>query len=188
MKQDYWKMIRENMREVRKLRDTCLREIRQESKEERRSYRQRMSEVPEHDYSGYRKDQIYREYNNRLARLQDSILRQYNNDQVYYLIYRDGSDVTISAEDILLGEKFPKITDVVYAEMSSADDHVDTETGELDWISDSALDKYGDYDSSYAAKDEYEIKIQFKYETEWARRHSELNPFDQEVESSIVFL
>lgn len=147
-----------------------------------------MSEVPEYDYSGYRKDQIHREYVNRLARLQNSIVSQYSNDQMYYLIYRDGSDVAISAEDILLGEKFPKITDVVYAEMSSADDHFDTETGELDWISDSALEKYGDYDSADSAKDDYETKIQFKYGTEWSKKHPELNPFEQEVESSIIFL
>ena len=70
-------------------------------------------------------------YNKRRQELIGQVIDRFHNDQMYHLIYKDGSEVCILAEEILSGAQFPKMSDIVYAEMSSGDDHMDTESGDL---------------------------------------------------------
>lgn len=69
------------------------------------------------------------------------------------------------------------MSEIVYAELSSADEHIDTERGNLDWYEEEAL-KVCDYD--YEKEDErkwqYETAIQFKFGTEWSARYNQNNP------------
>ena len=69
------------------------------------------------------------------------------------------------------------MSDIVYAEMPSADDHMDTETGDLYWYSDERMAACG---GDYVAEDEavwqYETAIQYKFGTEWAKRWSQKYP------------
>lgn len=106
-----------------------------------------------------------------------NLYEQYHNDQSYYLIYKDGSEVCITAEDILAGEKFPKVSDVVYAQMQSADDDMDTEIGNRDFYSEERLAAC-DYDYSVEdeRKEQYEIAIAFKFDTEWSRQYAAKHP------------
>lgn len=105
----------------------------------------------------------------------DAIWDEYenwHNDQSYYLIYRDGSETVIDANEILAGGKpFPKMTSIVYAEMQSADDWVDTETGDLDEMIGDCMD--AGYDDR---KFQYESAIAFKYGTAWSRRYAAKHP------------
>ncbi len=116
-------------------------------------------------------------YDRRRQELISSVYDRWHTDQMYHLIYKDGSEVVITAEEILSGEPFPKMSDIVYAEMSSADDHMDTETGDLYWYSDERMAACG---GDYAAEDEavwqYETAIQYKFGTEWAKRWSQKHP------------
>lgn len=116
-------------------------------------------------------------YDRQKTNVIQDVYDQWHNYQSYYLIYKDGSEVCISAEEIIAGMKFPKMSDIVYAEMSSADDHLDTESGELDWYSDERLEACGwDYAVEDERKFQYETAIQYKYKTEWARRWKESHP------------
>lgn len=134
--------------------------------------------LPEDDwYRQYAYSTTNERYDRILAEAINWVFSQYHNDQMYYIIYKDGSDVCISAEEILDGEPFPKLTGIVYAEMSSADDHMDTETGDLFWYSDEHMEACGgDYDVEDDRKWQYETAIQFKYGTEWSRRWKEAHP------------
>lgn len=105
------------------------------------------------------------------------VIDRFHNDQMYHLIYKDGSEVVITAEEILSGEPFPKMSDIVYAEMSSADDHMDTETGNLYWYSDERMEACDwDYDVEGECVWQYEAAIQYKFGTEWSRRYSREHP------------
>lgn len=116
-------------------------------------------------------------YDRRRADLIQNVYDNWHNDQSYHLIYEDGSEVCITAEDILSGEPFPKMSGIVYAEMSSADDHMDTETGDLYWYSDERMAACDwNYDAEDDARWQYETAIQYKFKTEWARRWSALHP------------
>ena len=116
-------------------------------------------------------------FDRRRIRIIEEEYSMYHNDQSYYLIYKDGSEVIITAEDILGGEKFPKMSDIVYAELLSADDHFDTERGELDWYSEEALQACDyDYDVEDERKWQYETAVQFKFDTEWSRTYRQKNP------------
>ena len=101
----------------------------------------------------------------------------HHNDQSYHLIYKDGSEACVTAEEILLGEPFPKVSDVVYAELSSADDNYDTETGDLNFYSNEAMEAC---DGDYAAEDErrwqYDAAIEIKYGTKWGIRWMQNHP------------
>ncbi len=116
-------------------------------------------------------------YDQRRMKLIDEECRLWHNDQSYYLIYKDGSEVCITAEEILGGDPFPKMSDIVYAEMMSADDHMDTETGDLDWYSDEAMEACDyDYDVADERKWQYETAIQYKFGTKWAQRWQQSHP------------
>lgn len=116
-------------------------------------------------------------YDQRRAKLIENECSQWHNDQSYYLIYKDGSCVSILAEEILGGEKFPKMSDIVYAMLQSADEIIDTENGDVDWYSDAHMEAC---DWNYEAEDErkwqYETAIEFKFGTEWAAKYAKDNP------------
>lgn len=117
----------------------------------------------------------------RFNKLKDDLvnreIEQWHNDQSYYLIYKDGSDISITAEEILDGMKFPKMSDIVYAELASADDHIDTERGDLDWYTDEAMQACDyDYDAEDNRKWQYETSIQFMFGTEWSIRYRKNHP------------
>lgn len=134
--------------------------------------------LPEDDwYRAYGFRTTNEAYDRRLADAIDHAYSQWHNDQMYHLIYKDGSEVVISAEEILGGVKFPKVSDVVYAEMSSADDHMDTETGDLFWYSDERMEACGwNYEIEDDRRWQYETAIQFKFGTEWAQRWRQMHP------------
>lgn len=113
-------------------------------------------------------------YDRLCQELVGDVYDRWHNDQSYHLIYKDGSEVVITAEEILSGEPFPKMSDIVYAELSSGDDHMDTETSDLDWFSDERMEACDwNYDVEDERVQQYETSIQFKFNTEWARRHPE---------------
>ena len=116
-------------------------------------------------------------YNKRRQELIGQVIDRFHNDQMYHLIYKDGSEVCILAEEILSGAQFPKMSDIVYAEMSSGDDHMDTESGDLHWYTDESMEACGwDYDAEDERRWQYETAIQFKFGIEWSQRYSREHP------------
>lgn len=145
--------------------------------------RRRKEALAEHDgiedinFRNWLNQQTNEIYDRRRREVIDEEYECWHNDQTYYLIYKDGSEVVISAEEILGGVKFPKVSDVVYAEMSSADDHMDTEAGDLYWYSDERMKACDwNYDAEDEARWQYETAIQYKFGTEWAKRWAQNHP------------
>jgi len=173
IKNDMWDVL-SNKKYVQ----ASIKQLQKEIERERKEALEEYIGLPEDDwYRSYGFRITNEAYDRRLADAVDYLYSQWHNDQVYYLIYKDGSEVVISAEEILGGVKFPKVSDVVYAEMSSADDHMDTETGDLDWYSDAAMEACDyDYDAEDERKWQYETAIQYKFGTEWARRWQQSHP------------
>ena len=125
--------------------------------------------------------QVNESYDRRRLDAISDVYDSFHNDQMYHLIYKDGNEVCISAEEILSGDPFPKMSDIVYAEMSSADDHMDTESGDLDWYTDERMEACGwDYDAEDERRWQYETAIQYKFQTvgslRWRQEHPEFVP------------
>lgn len=181
MLKDRLKAIKTDMRDVRSNKADCQCEVRCHLRELERERKRALAEC-ERTYTdmGSRlceRDRINRKFDQLQEIEQDRILNRWHSDQQYYLIYADGSEAIISAEEILLGEKFPRITGIVYAELFSADDHFDTETGDLYWYSEERLQACGyDYEAENDSKWQYETAIQYKYRTEWSRSWSRAHP------------
>lgn len=181
MKRDILRFIKNDMWEVRH----CKKDVQAQLKEALNELEARRKEALA-EYAGLPEDDWYRAYafrttNERYDRERTEVVsrvyNQWHNDQSYHLIYKDGSVVCIHADEILSGEPFPKMSDIVYAEMSSADDHMDTETGDLHWYSDERMEACGwNYDAEDEAVWQYETAIQFKFGTEWSKRWSRLHP------------
>lgn len=134
-------------------------------------------DVADKEVRGWFNRDVNRAYDRRRQELISSVYDFWHNDQMYHLIYKDGSEVVITAEEILGGEPFPKMSDIVYAEMSSADDHMDTETGDLYWYSDERMEACDwDYDVEGERVWQYETAILYKFGTEWAKRYSRQHP------------
>lgn len=134
-------------------------------------------DVADKEVRGWFNRDVNRAYDRRRQELISSVYDFWHNDQMYHLIYKDGSEVVITAEEILGGEPFPKMSDIVYAEMSSADDHMDTETGDLFWYSDERMEACGwNYEIEDDRRWQYETAIQFKFGTEWAQRWRQMHP------------
>ena len=134
-------------------------------------------DVADEEVRGWFNRDVNRAYDRRRQELISSVYDFWHNDQMYHLIYKDGSEVVITAEEILSGEPFPKMSDIVYAEMSSADDHMDTETGDLYWYSDERMEACDwDYDVEGERVWQYETAIQFRFGTEWAKRWNQKHP------------
>lgn len=173
IKNDMWE-VRHNKRYLQASLKTRLAQIESDRKEALSENNQLGLNREVKMWSDLRTNEVYDR--RRTAAIVDEYER-WHNDQSYYLIYKDGSDVCITAEDILGGEPFPKMSDIVYAEMFSADDWMDTEVGDLDWYSDESLKNC---DWNYEVEDErrwqYETAIQYKFGTAWSIRHHWQNP------------
>lgn len=137
MKKNILRLIKNDMWEVRHCKKDVQAQLKAKLAELEAERKEALAE-----YAGLPEDDWYRAYAYRTTneaydrRRQDaisSVFNMWHNDQSYHLIYKDGSVVRISAEETLSGDPFPKMSDIVYAEVSSADDHMDTETGDLDW-------------------------------------------------------
>lgn len=181
MKRDILKLIKNDMWETRHSKKDVQSMLKTELAELESRRKEALAEyvgLPEDDwYRAYIFRTTNAAYDRRRQELISNVYDRWHNDQMYHLIYKDGSEVVITAEEILSGEPFPKMSDIVYAEMSSADDHMDTETGDLYWYSDERMAACG---GDYAAEDEavwqYETAIQYKFGTEWAKRWSQKHP------------
>lgn len=172
IKNDMWE-TRHNKRDVQAMLKAQLAELEARRKEAIAEN----DDVADEEVRGWFNRQVNESYDHRRQELISSVYDFWHNNQMYYLIYKDGSEVCISAEEILGGEPFPKMSDIVYAEMSSADDHMDTETGDLHWYSDERMEACDwNYDAEDEAKWQYETAIQFKFGTEWAKRYSRQHP------------
>ena len=181
MKKDILRYIKNDMWETRHSKKDVQAMLKAELAELETRRKEALAENESLDVSDVSKAWFNRQtnetYDRRRQELISGVYDRWHNDQMYHLIYKDGSEVVITAEEILSGEPFPKMSDIVYAEMSSADDHMDTETGDLYWYSDERMAACG---GDYAAEDEavwqYETAIQYKFGTEWAKRWSQKHP------------
>lgn len=173
IKNDMWEVLY-SKKYLQATLKTKLKELEMERKESLAEY----DNLSEDDwYRGYCFRSINKRFEDLRIRLIEEEVSQWHNDQSYYLIYKDGSEVCITAEEILCGERFPKMSDIVYAELLSADDHMDTENGELDWYSDEAMQACDyEYDVEDDRKWQYETAIQFKFSTAWSFRYKKTNP------------
>lgn len=99
-----------------------------------------------------------------------SMYDRYDSENLYYLIYKDGSCVCISDSDLISGEKMPKLTGIVYAMYSGTCDSWDTETGELHWYEGSITESDFDWEAEDERKMAYENAIEIKYGTEFGKR------------------
>lgn len=181
MKKDILKTIKNDMWGVlgnKKYFQARIKQLTAEIEKERKEALAEYKNMPEDDwYRAYSFRTTNAAYDKRLTNAISYECSQWHNDQMYHLIYKDGSEVVISAEEILGGVKFPKISDVVYAEMSSADDYMDTETGDLYWYSDERMKACDwDYDAEDEARWQYESAIQYKFGTEWAKQWAQDHP------------
>ena len=180
MKRDILKLIKNDMWETRhnkKYVQAMLKAQLAELEARRNEAIAENDDVAAKEVRGWFNRDVNRAYDRRRQELISSVYDFWHNDQMYHLIYKDGSEVVITAEEILGGEPFPKMSDIVYAEMSSADDHMDTETGDLYWYSDERMEACDwDYDVEGERVWQYETAIQYKFGTEWAKRYSRQHP------------
>lgn len=102
-------------------------------------------------------------------RMRDAIFAEYSRwdgETHYYLIYKDGSCVCISDEDLISGDPMPKLTNIVYAYYQDGYDEMDTESGSLHFYEGDEVD----YEAEDARKQAYEDAIEVKFGTEYGRR------------------
>ena len=170
MKRDILKLIKNDMWETRhnkKYVQAMLKAQLAELEARRKEAIAENDDVADEEVRGWFNRDVNRAYDRRRQELISSVYDFWHNDQMYHLIYKDGSEVVITAEEILSGEPFPKMSDIVYAEMSSADDHMDTETGDLYWYSDERMEACDwDYDVEGERVWQYETAIQFRFGTD----------------------
>ncbi len=173
IKNDMWE-TRHNKKDVQAMLKVELAELEARRQEALAEY----ADLPESDwYRAYAFRTTNERYDQRRIEVIGRVIDQWHNDQSYHLIYKDGSVVCITAEEILSGEPFPKMSDIVYAELMSADDHMDTESGDLDFYSEERMEACGwDYEAEDERKWQYETAIQFKFGTEWSARWSQMHP------------
>ena len=181
MQKDRLNAIKKDMRDVRSSRSACQSELDRRLRELERERREALAENERCKASeAYRlceRDRIEKRFEQLRAVAADDVLSRWHDEQVYYLIYRDGSEAIISAEDILSGEKLPRLSGIAYAELSSADEHYDTETGDLDWYAEERLQACGyDYEAEDDRKWQYETAIQYKFSTFWSQRWRREHP------------
>ena len=180
MKRDILKLIKNDMWETRHNKKDVQAMLKAQLAELEARRKEAIAEnddVADEEVRGWFNRDVNRAYDRRRQELISNVYDFWHNDQMYHLIYKDGSEVAITAEEILSGEPFPKMSDIVYAEMSSADDHMDTETGNLYWYSDERMEACDwDYDVEGEAVWQFETALQFKFGTEWAQRWRQMHP------------
>ena len=182
VKKDILRYIKNDMWEVRHCKKDVQRQLKAELAELEARRKEAIAENESADYASAESKAWFNRrtnetYNQRRQDIINSVYSQWHNDQSYHLIYKDGSEVCILAEEILSGEPFPKMSDIVYAELSSADECLDTETGDLCWYSDERMEACDwNYDVEDDRKWQYETAIQYKYNTEWAQRWRQKHP------------
>ena len=102
-------------------------------------------------------------------RMREAIFEEYSRwdgETHYYLIYKDGSCVCISDEDLISGDPMPKLTNIVYAHYQDGYDEMDTESGALHFYEGDEVD----YEAEDERKEAYENAIEIKYGTEFGKR------------------
>ena len=180
MKRDILKLIKNDMWETRHNKKDVQAMLKAQLAELEARRKEAIAEnddVADEEVRGWFNRDVNRAYDRRRQELISNVYDFWHNDQMYHLIYKDGSEVAITAEEILSGEPFPKMSDIVYAELSSADDYMDTESGDLHWYTDERMEACGwDYDVEDEHKWQYETAIQFKFGTEWSQRYSRQHP------------
>ena len=180
MKRDILKLIKNDMWETRHNKKDVQAMLKAQLAELEARRKEAIAEnddVADEEVRGWFNRDVNRTYDRRRQELISNVYDFWHNDQMYHLIYKDGSEVAITAEEILSGEPFPKMSDIVYAEMSSADDHMDTETGNLYWYSDERMEACDwDYEVEGERVWQYETAIQYKFGTEWSKRYSRVHP------------
>ena len=180
MKRDILKLIKNDMWETRHNKKDVQAMLKAQLAELEARRKEAIAEnddVADEEVRGWFNRDVNRAYDRRRQELISNVYDFWHNDQMYHLSYKDGSEVAITAEEILSGEPFPKMSDIVYAEMSSADDHMDTETGNLYWYSDERMEACDwDYDVEGERVWQYETAIQYKFGTEWSKRYSRVHP------------
>ena len=180
MKRDILKLIKNDMWETRHNKKDVQAMLKAQLAELEARRKEAIAEnddVADEEVRGWFNRDVNRTYDRRRQELISNVYDFWHNDQMYHLIYKDGSEVAITAEEILSGEPFPKMSDIVYAEMSSGDDHMDTETGNLYWYSDERMEACDwDYDVEGERVWQYETAIQYKFGTEWSKRYSRVHP------------
>ena len=180
MKRDILKLIKNDMWETRHNKKDVQAMLKAQLAELEARRKEAIAEnddVADEEVRGWFNRDVNRAYDRRRQELISNVYDFWHNDQMYHLIYKAGSEVAITAEEILSGEPFPKMSDIVYAEMSSADDHMDTETGNLYWYSDERMEACDwDYDVEGERVWQYETAIQYKFGTEWSKRYSRVHP------------
>ena len=180
MKKDILRYIKNDMWEVRHCKKDVQAQLKAELAELEARRKEAIAEnddVADLEVRGWFNREVNERYNRLRQELIGDVYNDWHNDQMYHLIYKDGSEVVITAEEILGGEPFPKMSDIVYAELSSTDDHMDTETGDLRWYSDESMEASGwDYDAEDERVWQYETAIQFKFGTAWSQRYSRQHP------------
>ena len=180
MKRDILKLIKNDMWETRHNKKDVQAMLKAQLAELEARRKEAIAEnddVADEEVRGWFNRDVNRTYDRRRQELISNVYDFWHNDQMYHLIYKDGSEVAITAEEILSGEPFPKMSDIVYAEMSSADDHMDTETGNLYWYSDERMEACDwDYDVEGERVWQYETAIQYKFGTEWSKQYSRVHP------------
>lgn len=159
MKRDILKEIKEMMKESH--RNAAL--LAREAKNIEKEYKVKMKEEEKECdcfYWTYRKQQIETEMLNKI----NNLYKSYDGETMYYIIYKDGSCIAISDEDLINNEKMPKLTDIVFASYNGPNDSWDTEIGELHWYED-----VDDYEAEDERKAEYENAIEIKYNTKYGK-------------------
>ena len=173
IKNDLWEVLGN-----KKYVQSAIKQMKREIEAERKAELARYATITSDAWTlAYWKRQDDERYGRLLRERTDYIISQYHCDQSYHLIYKDGSEACVTAEEILSGEPFPKVSNIVYAELSSGYENYDTETGDLDFYSEEAMEAC---DGNYEAEDErrwqYDAAIEIKYGTEWGKRWTREHP------------
>lgn len=181
MKKDVLRYIKNDMWEVLSNKKYLQAEIKGKLKEIEERRKEALAEyknLPEDDwYRQYAFRTTNEHFDSERVRAIFDLYERWHNNQSYYLIYKDGSCVCITAEDILGGEKFPKVSDVVYAYMMSADDELDTESGDLDFYSDERMEACDwDYSVEDERKEVYEMSIEVRFGTDCGKKYQQRHP------------
>lgn len=104
-------------------------------------------------------------YRRHLIEKASELLENFHYNESFMIIYKNGTQSLISAEEILTGEvKGIDYSNWAYAYMLDAGEEMDTDTGELEY--DISIDEEAE------AHEEYMHNIEVKYGTEWGKKHA----------------